>query len=124
MAQSAGRANTNVTAITRIFGGIARAVIVLFATVSVHTIIAAENWIFELGRQVACWTGIVAGGSLTIAIGTVFTPPGAALTGLAVGMIGSLVAEQLYTVVAACLSGISMGADSQPTLLVSIKIVA
>lgn len=61
MVQSAGRAKGNVTAAMRVVGVVARGMIVLSAALSVRTIVVSTNWKLEFGKQVACWTGTVAG---------------------------------------------------------------
>jgi len=74
-------------------GYVSKGLIVIGAAVSVYQVVTADDWKFEIGRQVATWSGAIAGGQLGAGVGVIVGPVGAILGGLIGGIIGGIAGE-------------------------------
>ena len=69
MIDGAGRGNRTVTKWTSGFGKMSKAMMVVAAAMSVYSVTVADDWKYELGHQVASWSGAIAGGTIGSGVG-------------------------------------------------------
>jgi len=77
----------------RRIGYVSKGLIVIGAAVSVYQVVTADDWKFEIGHQVATWSGAIAGGELGAGVGALVGPVGAIVGGLIGGIIGGIAGE-------------------------------
>ncbi|KAK6347463.1 hypothetical protein TWF718_005305 [Orbilia javanica] len=114
--EGAGRANPTVTKVMNGLGKFGKGLMVVGAVMSVYSVAVADEWKYELGKQVASWSGAIAGGYIGTGVGMCFGPIGAIAGGIAGGIIGGLPTEGAYSALANWFFGGSSG-DSAEDLL-------
>jgi hypothetical protein len=76
-------------------GYVSKGLIIIGVAVSVYQVVVADDWKFEIGRQVATWSGAIAGGSLGAGVGALVGPVGAIVGGIIGGIVGGIAGEEM-----------------------------
>jgi hypothetical protein len=90
---SAGRANRPLTITATGMGYVSKGLIIIGVAVSVYQVVVADEWKFEIGRQVATWSGAITGGYLGAGVEALVGPVGAIIGGIIGGIVGDITGE-------------------------------
>ncbi|KAH9988063.1 hypothetical protein F4779DRAFT_632309 [Xylariaceae sp. FL0662B] len=103
---ASGRPNPKFSAGMIGLGKFGRGLMVISAVMAAYSVAVAEDWKYELAKQLASWSAAISGGYLGSKHGGIlFGPVGAILGGLAGGSIGGLSDEGAYSALASWFFG-------------------